>query len=220
MAGAQSCPTGSEESEARILHGVLVHHVGLRPWLGLRLSHPACGESEIELVFDESENWRRADSMRGCKIAAFGKLYYGQTGYYSADMALSGPRLRPDTACHQFPVKPDFSAMPIPTHMRAYHVSIAVDYRAPGSVTVKARNVGNSHLLEPWQAYADYWLTGSFDAIWIYCGKGFALEDPAQSPPSDREIFRDDPDLTGTVLQDISGLNVVTFSCRRKSSRQ
>jgi len=221
---AQSCPARDplgwrEAPEASILLGTLIHHDDLRTWLSLKLAKAACGETEIELVFSDSVDWRRADSLRGCLIAAVGKLYYSPTGYYSADMALSDARLKPDTSCHPFPVRPDLSTIAILPDVNVFRVSITVDYRGQGHVAVRVWNAENSHLIGPWQAYADYRLTGGGDGIWLHCRERFGLQDPAQSPPSDNGIFQDEPDLTGTVLQDVNGANVITFTCRRGAAR-
>jgi hypothetical protein len=222
---AQACPPKHplgwrEAPDTSILRGTLIHHDELRTWLGLKLDKPACGQTEMELVFGDSMAWRRADSLRGCLIGAVGKLYYSPTGYYSADMALSNARLKPDTSCHPLPVKRDPSTMAILPGVSVYRVSITVDYRGKGHVAVRVWNAKNSRLIRPWEAYADYRLTGRGDGIWLQCRESFVLQDPAQSPPSDVGIFQDEPDLTGTVLQDVNGANVITFACRREARRQ
>ena len=148
---AQACPPKyplgwREAPDTSILRGTLIHHDELRTWLGLKLDKPACGQTEMELVFGDSMAWRRADSLRGCLIGAVGKLYYSPTGYYSADLALSNARLKPDTSCHPSPVKRDPSTMAILLGVNAYRVSITVDYRGRVTAAVRVRNNARIHV--------------------------------------------------------------------------
>ena|SRR5712692_136578 len=70
--------------------------------------------------------------------------------------------------------------------------------------------------LTPWEAYVSYNLTGSQDVIWFDCQEGFRIKNITQTPENPNGIFEDAPRLTGTVLQDLNGINVVGFTCQRK----
>lgn len=218
---AQTCPTKDEHgpveaSRDSILHGTLLLHDELRQWLGIKLDQPACGQTEVELIFSEAKTRREAETLRGCTVTATGRLFDSPTGYYSANMAISDPTLKPDLSCHPFPVKRDQHPVPIPPTLKAYHASISVDYRGKGHIYVKVwEGEDNPVPLAPWETYVDYILTGSRDVIWFNCQKGFQIKDITQTPENPDGVIVDIPRLTGTVLQDINGVNVVKFTCRR-----
>ena len=222
-AHAQSCPRhdsegGDDAADASLLHGTLVHHNELREWLGLKLDRPACGQNEIELVFYDSSAWRRADSFRGCGLTVVGKLYDSPTGYYSSDMAIEEGKLKPDSSCHPFPVRPDPSTTSIPKDLRTYRASITVDFRGKGRVVVKVWNDRDPQVsLRPWEAYVDYMLTGGGDIIRFDCRKGFQARDISQQPKSHRGLLNDVPDFPSVGLVDLNGTNTISFTCQRGS---
>jgi hypothetical protein len=220
---AQTCPTTADSEQGRaaadpsVLHGRLVYHEDLRDWLGLELDKPACGQHEIQLVFTDAAVWRKAEALRGCSLTVTGKIFDSPTGYYSAGLAVSDPTLRPDSSCHPFPAKPDLSTVPIPSSVDLYHVSITVDYRGRGHVSVHVSDGQNAATsLEPWQAYAHYMLTGGADVIWFGCQKEFQLEQVAQKPPGNAILPQDDD--AGASLRNMEGSNTVTYSCRRRQN--
>jgi hypothetical protein len=219
---AQTCPPQDQEhglaeaSRPSVLHGTLLVHDELRQWLGVKLDRPACGQKEVEIVYSKGEDWRRAETLRGCTLTATGKLYDSPTGYYSADIAISDPTLKPDPSCHAFPVKPDPYAVPIPPSLTEYQVSITVDYRSKGHIDVRVRQSDDKRvLLKPWQAYVNNTLTGSMDVIWFDCPNDFRIQGISQTPENPNGMFDDEP--TGTVLQDLKGSNVIKFSCKKES---
>jgi hypothetical protein len=219
---SQSCPKEDphgrgEAPEFSSLHGTLQYHDELRQWLGLKLDRPACGEFEVQLVFIKPDEWRRAESFRECTVMVSGKLYESPTGYYSADMAISDPELKPDPSCRPYPVKPDPTAARIPTDLRTFHASVTVDYRGKGYVEVKAwRGEDRRVPLEPWQAFVNYSLTGSEDVMWFVCREDFQIKNITQDPKSPTGIFQDEPDLNSVVLQAMDAPNTVTFTCEKK----
>ncbi len=219
---AQTCPAHGDKGpgeglEPSVLHGTLLLHDELRKWIGITLEQPVCGQTEVQLVFSKTEKWREAEALRGCAVTATGKLFDSPTGYYSADMAISDATLRPDASCRPSPITPDPYAVAIPPTINSYHASITVDYRGKGHIDVSVwQGDGKPVLLTPWQAYVSYTLTGGGDVIWLDCQKDFRIKDITQTPKNPNGIF-EDSFLTGTVLQDISGRNVVKFACQRKS---
>ncbi|SRR6266849_2115384 len=220
-ASAQNCPMSdargpAEASAASTLHGTLILHDELRKWLGLKLDLPTCGQDEIQLVFPDAKALRSAESFRGCAVSATGKLFDTPTGYYSAEIAISDPLLKPDSSCHPLPVEPDPSAAPIPTGLKSFRASITVDYRGKGHVEVRVWRSTNNAVLKPWQSFVHYGLTGGEDVMWFGCRKGFSIKGMTQTPKSPDRFIGGDGDSQSTVLQDMQGVNKVEFACEKK----
>ena len=184
--------------------------------MGLTLDQPVCGEKEVQLVFSDPQAQRRAESVRDCKVIATGKLYYGQTGYYSANLAMSIENLKPDASCHPFPVMPDPAAQNISPDLRLYYASITVDYRGKGHIAVEVwRDKNRSEPLKPWQAYVDYRLNGGGDVLYFGCREGFKWKDVAQVPNSSSGSVEGPSELAGVLLDDSVSPSTVTFDCER-----
>ena len=126
----QTCPVQDrgEAAKPSILQGSLLFHEEIREWIGLKLDQPACGQTEVQLVFSKQEAWREAKSLRGRRVTATGQLYESPTGYYSAEIAISNAALKPDSKCHPSAVE-EPSTVPISADVKAYGASITVDYR-------------------------------------------------------------------------------------------
>jgi hypothetical protein len=216
----QTCPitSGDEAKKPSVLQGTLLVHDEIREWIGLKLERPACGQNEVQLVFSKPQAWREAKSLRGCKVTASGQPYESPTGYYSAEIAISNAVLKPAPTCHPSAVEEDPSSVPIPSDMKAFYASVTVDYRGKGHVDVRVWHGGEARLpLAPWQAYVSYNLNGSLDLIWFRCQKDFLITDITQMPENPNGILRDQLNITGAVLQDMSGTNTIRFSCQRKT---
>lgn len=215
---AQTCPTSEGDASApSTLHGRLLLHDELREWIGIKLDRPACEESEVQLVFSKNEDWRKAETLRGCAVTAIGVLYESPTGYYSANIAISNATLNPDSSCHTFPGRPDSSGVPIPPTVKEYQASITVDYRGKGHVDVKVWQAHDQRvLLKPWQAYVNYLITGGEEIIWFDCQKNFRISGITQVPASPDGLLKDIPDQFRAELQDMKGRNVIEFTCRKK----
>jgi hypothetical protein len=224
VANAQSCPKEDphgfpKASNPSVLHGTLLLHDELRRWLGIKLERPACGQTEVELVFSNVEGRRKAETLQGCNLDVNGKLYFSPSGYYSAAVVIWDPTLKPDPACHPHPLEPDLSSVHIPTTVAAYHASITVDYRGKGHIGIKVwQGDDKSALLAPWQAYVTYRLNGALDVIYFDCQNDFQIKDVTQTPQNPNGLSGIDP--TGTALQDVNGTNVFKFSCQRKSESE
>lgn len=203
---------------ASVLHGTVVYHDELRQWLGLTLEVPVCKQSELQLVFSKPDEWSRAKSLRGCKVTITGKIYEGVTGYYSANLAVKNPQLEPDASCRRFPPEPDPSVSPIPSGLDHWRASITVDYRGKGHVNVRVwRNENFGTVLKPSQAFVHYMLNGAAEVVWFGCRKGFRVQGISQNPkgPSGLEAGEN----SGAALQNLEGLNTITFSCIRVESK-
>lgn len=218
-ASAQSCPDANTgvAAEPAVLHGALAYHDELRKWLGLRLDHSECGGDEVQLVFPKSEERRAAETLQDCHITATGKLYNGETGYYSSNLAMSVESLKPDASCHPKPLKPDPAASRIPPDRRSYRASIMVDYRGKGHVRVEVwRDTGRQVSLKPWEAYVNYFLNGAADVIYFGCREGFEWRDANQIPKASKGISSEnDLNRASALLNDSFSPNVVTFTCEK-----
>lgn len=221
-ANAQNCPLPSgqgfaEASAPSTLHGALIFHDELRHWLGLTPDQPVCGQTEIQIVFKDADSFRRAKSLRGCTITVTGKLYDSPTGYYSTDVAISDAELKPDSSCHPLPIEPDLTTAPVPNGLKSYRASITVDYRGKGHVDVRVWETSNKRMLKPWEAFVRYNITGGGDGIWFGCREGFSVHTVTQTPRrADGTLIRDEQ-FSGTVLQDMEGINTVEFGCEKSN---
>jgi len=223
-ARAQNCPLPQKEgfaeaSEVSTLHGTLVFHDELRHWLGFTPDQPVCGQTEIQLVFKDAESFRRAKTFRGCAITVTGKLYDSPTGYYSTDVAISDAELKPDPACHPLPFEPDLTTAPVPSGLKGYRASITVDYRGKGHVDVQVWETSNKRMLQPWEAFVGYNITGSGDGIWFGCRDGFSVHTVTQTPKASDGTLTLDEKVSGTVLQNLEGINTVEFGCQKSTHK-
>jgi hypothetical protein len=186
---AQSCPKEnpdgpSIDSSPQTLSGRVVYHNGIRQWFGLQLDAPVCGEKEIQLLqgggaFEVDEgNAHAIEVFRGCVVTVHGPLGIPGTGYYSAALYQNADKIEPAKGCVLKPHLPDYTkAKPSPA-IRSYRVAIRIDYLGD-HIAISART-GN-HILTPWQAYANYQLTGGF-GFYAYCADGFDLTHFAGTP--------------------------------------
>src|SRR5215831_8593726 len=88
-AAGQQCPKTSATgpttaSEQRTLEGLLVFHHGIREWFELKLDHPQCGQTSLQLVRVEGD-WTRLEILRGCRVRSKGAIDFSGTTYYSLD---------------------------------------------------------------------------------------------------------------------------------------
>ena len=214
---AQSCPDPATPEDAphpSTLHGTLRYHDELRQWLELKLDHPACGEDQVQLVFKDTAEWRRAKSFDSCRATITGELYEGVTGYYSANIAMMDPSISPDPDCRKAQVEPDPASAPRKKGLSQYDVEIKVDYRGRGHIAVTVwENRIRRIRLSPWQRYANYWLTGGRDVLWVGCEKPFALSRFVQTPKPESDPVLDEHLGTQTVLNDTAPVNTISFHC-------
>jgi hypothetical protein len=219
-ARAQDCPSAANEghaSAASVLRGVVTVHHELRDWLGLKLESPVCGQREVQLVFAAGEAYRNVESFRECTVTATGKLFEGETGYYSADVALSEPVLKPDGSCHPYPVRTDPKLAPLPKVVSYFRVSIRVDFRGKGHVEVEVRGE-NQEKLESWESFAYYQINGGRDMLWFGCREGFRAGNAKQNPKVDGGIIEEPMGMMGAALDDSRGVNEVEFVCSKMDS--
>ncbi len=95
------------------------------------------------------------------------------TGYYSLDLYQSVEQVEPVGRCERRPAFPDYSKVKPNRTIREYRVEMHVNYR-PGDHPIIFRVSTGGKELQPWQAYASYWLTGGF-VLYGKCAEGFVV---------------------------------------------
>jgi hypothetical protein len=229
-AGAQECPregaTGpSVASVPRSLTGLVVYHDELRQWLELKLDTPVCGVHSVQLLrsmgaFEVDEgNARKLEMWRGCHITTRGPLGVPGTGYYSADQYQDVTAIRPSADCVKKTPLPDYSHAKPATDVRSYQVTMHLDYAARGGhIDVQVRS--GRRALQPWQAYASYWLTGGY-VFYGNCADNFnlsSLNATSQAHPSQTDN-QAEMDPESAAAAGVKQLNM-SFSCRKASSKK
>lgn len=224
--GAQSCPKEnpngpSKESQSRTLTGKVVYHYEIRQWFGLQLDTSVCGETEIQLLqgggafeVDES-NAHQIEIYRGCRVTVHGSLGIPGTGYYSANLYQNVEKIDSEKGCVLKSFLPDYSKAKPNRTIRNYRVSMRFDYSARGGhININARSGDRN--LSPWQAYADYWLTGGY-ALYAHCATGFDIGSFKGTPEAkpwliDNEIAMDPESAAEEHIRWIT----LDYTCRRK----
>lgn len=179
----QECPFEASASRVRTLEGQVVFHDGIRRWLELKLDRPQCGQTSVQLVTIE-HNTIPLVTFRGCRIKSTGPIDFSQTGYYSLDTFQDVQSVEAAGACSRQPPLPDYSGARPDKSIQAYRVEMHVDYR-PGDHPIIFHVWNGARELLPWQAYADYWLTGGY-VLYGHCGKGFIVDEvsgPQETSP-------------------------------------
>jgi hypothetical protein len=187
----QECPVASStgptvESEVRTLEGRLIYHDGMRQWFELKLDKPICGQDSIQLI-QMRENSTSIEVFRGCRIKSTGTIDFSGTGYFSRDTFQNVREIQPIGTCPRQPPFPDYSSAIPDELVRAYVVDMQVVLR-PGDhpVIFHVRSAGKE--LQPWQAYASYWLTGDF-VLYGLCGDGFVIDEVSGTPAANPGHF-------------------------------
>jgi hypothetical protein len=191
---AQECPQTNPAgpavaSEVRTLVGRLIFHDGIRKWFELKLDQPQCGQPSIQLVRIERD-WTPLEVLRGCRVRSKGALDFSPTGYYSLDAYQPVDQIEPVGACARQSPFPDYSKAKPDKSIRAYRVDMYVNYRS-GDHPIIFRVSSKGRTLHPWQAYANYSLTGGF-VLYGHCGEGFVVDKVFGTPEANPSHF-DEP---------------------------
>ena len=227
-APAQSCPKENPsgpliESAPQTLTGKVVYHDEIRQWFGLQLDTPVCGvDKEIQLLqgggaFEVDEgNAHEIEVFRGCRVTVHGPLGIPGTGYYSAELYQNADKIEPAKDCVLKPHLPDYSKAKVESSIRSYRVAMRINYQARGGhIVVTAESGGKT--LTPWQAYASYWLTGSF-GFYAQCADGFDLASFSGTPETKPWLIENqiamDPETAAT--KHVTQLRL-DYTCRRES---
>lgn len=158
--------------------GALVFHDSIRKWFELKLDEPQCGQASIELI------WMRKGAplevLRGCRVRSRGAIAFSPTGYYSLDMYQDVEKVEPVGECVQQLPFPDHSKAKPDKTIREYRVEMHIDYEGGDHpILFSVSSAGKE--LRPWQAYADYILTGGF-VLYGLCAKGFVVDQVFGTP--------------------------------------
>jgi hypothetical protein len=190
---AQECPPAgsagpNSASRVRTLEGRLVYHDGIRKWFELELDKPQCGQRSVQLTKIGKEPVP-LEVFRDCRVRSSGPIEVSATGYYSLGTFQGVQEIEPIGACSRQSPFPDYSAAKPDKLIRAYSVDMQVNYRrGDHPIVFHAWHAGME--LRPRQAYASYWLTGSF-VLYGHCGEGFAV-DKVFGPPQAKPMHFDD----------------------------
>jgi len=194
FAHAQECPEWDDAgpnipSAVRTLEGDLIYHDGIRRWFELRLDRPQCEQSSIQLV-SLNDDWKPIEILRGCRVKTKGHINFSGTGYYSLGMYQVVTQIEEIAACARQSPIPGFSNAIPDASIQEYRVDMQVHY-GDGDHPIIFRITSKEKELHPWQAYADYHMTGSF-ILYGRCGKGFVI-DTVFGTPEANPSHLDDP---------------------------
>ncbi|MDR3508714.1 MAG: hypothetical protein P4L64_12520 [Caulobacteraceae bacterium] len=196
----QECPrfnaTGPTiVSQVRTLEGRLIYHDGLRQWFELKLDRPQCGQSSIQLMQIKLKS-KDLEFLRGCRVRSSGAIDLSPTGYYSLDTFQDVERVTSVGRCLRKAPLPQYPDEKPDALIRAYTVSMRVNYRAGDHpIIINVRSGGRA--LRPWRAYASYMLTGGF-VLYGSCGEGFVIDKVFGTPQAHPGHF-DDPRTSGDM---------------------
>ena len=203
VALGQHCPEESsndpsQPQESTSLVGRLIYHDGLRKWFELKLDRQACGQPSIELFPERSANHSShslaLETFKDCRVRTEGVLGFAVSGYYTLDINQSVEKIEPIGKCVRRPPFPDYLNAKPDRSVRRFRVDLTIDYKQADR-PIFFRVTSDGRVLQPWQAYASYFLTGGY-VLYGHCAEGFIVDrvfgDSAASP----EHFeaRGDPD--------------------------
>jgi hypothetical protein len=112
--------------------------------------------------------------LRGCHVRSTGPIGIPVTGYYSLQTYQDVKQIAPLGTCVRQPPLPDYSKAKPDKSVREYRVEMHLNYDI-GDNPIIFRITSGGKELQPWQAYADYDLTGGF-VLYGHCGKGFVVD--------------------------------------------
>jgi hypothetical protein len=118
------------------------------------------------------------------------------TGYYSLETYQFVNKIEPVGTCtrqSQFPNHSKDKPAPV---VHRYRVDMLVDYE-PGDHPIIFHVTTDGKELQPWQAYASYYLTGGF-VLYGRCGKGFVVDKVFGNPKASPGHF-DEPRTSGDM---------------------
>jgi hypothetical protein len=177
-ARGQQCPTEDGPSEAKTLEGKLIYHDGLRKWFELKLARPECGQESVELLQGGGAlapgSPAELEPFRGCRVRTKGVLCGPASGYYTLDLNQGVEEIEAVGECKKQPPFPDFSKAKPDKSIRSYRVGMTIDYKQADH-PIFFHVISGGKELQPWQAYASYWLTGGY-VLYGYCAKSFAVD--------------------------------------------
>ncbi len=189
---AQECPQSAQGADhpaaPRTLEGKLVFHDGIRKWFELVLDKPQCGQAAVQLVSLKG-NLKAFEVLRGCQVTSSGALDFSPTGYYSLDVYQDVREIKASGACALQPPFPDYSKVKPANSVQTYRVDMHVVTEGEKPIEFRISSQGKE--IHPWQAYANYMLTGSF-ILYGFCADGFVVDTVFGTPEAKPSHF-DEP---------------------------
>ncbi len=216
----QKCPADNSTDVPATITGALEYHPGVYAWYGARPAQPVCGQSVIQLGFDDSTQFRDAHRFVGCTVTVTGNLFQPVTGFWSVPLGITDAHLRPVAACKPGQPLPDYSAIPIPASLHRYKVTAAFD---PTTLTFSAQTTDatSGKPLTPWQTYATDLGNGARDLQRMFCANGFHASDPRDThnqPDLQANVDPDFPAAIEVALPDTTTTVKLSFTCTRSAS--
>jgi hypothetical protein len=95
--------------------------------------------------------------------------------------------IEPTSERKKKPPIPDYLKAKPDKSIRSYRVEMMVDYE-PGDHPIQFRVTSGGKELHPWQAYANYSLTGGF-VLWGECADGFAVDKAFGTPEAKPQVI-------------------------------
>lgn len=190
---AQECPSASAEGDwtesvPRAITGTLVYHDDLRGWFELALDRRQCDEDSIQLIPTEAIG-DALQRLRGCRVVSTGAIAFSPTGYYSLRLYQPVERIATAETCIEQPPFPDYSKARPDRSIASYRVDMHVN-TSPGDHPIEFRVTHRGRELQPWQAYANYYLTGLF-VLYGSCAEGYVVGDVFGAPEAKPSHFSD-----------------------------
>jgi Domain of unknown function (DUF4431) len=149
-------------------------------WLGVKLDSPACGEQNLQLIFNDADQSRQVKSLLGCEVTVTGELYKGNTREYWTKLAMDDAEVKPDALCKPAPVESDPMKVPIPEALKSYTVTMRANtvYDSDWVVSSWMKNEqGAVVMLEPTVKYLDYGIMVlADDRLVVRCAEGFVAK--------------------------------------------
>jgi len=186
----QTSPTGTTiASTARTLEGSLIYHDDIRKWFEIKLDHPQCRQSSIQLV-PENDEWKAIEVLRGCRVKSTGSIDFSGTGYFSLGTWQNVQQIDAVGLCRRQLPFPDYSKEKPTKSVQKYRVNMHINYAHEGQPIMFRISSAGRELL-PWQVYASYELTGGF-VLYGKCAEGFVVDRVWGTPQANPSHF-DEP---------------------------
>jgi len=157
-------------------------------------------------------------ALDGCRGTVTGKLALSETGYYSRDMYISDPDVKPDLSCRPVAVPPDPSKAPVVPGVHSYKATLVIDLSKNKPMEAKVwRTDGKRSELTPWQAYLDPLLTGGY-CLWVSCREGYSPTSGMATVNGRTESTAPYGDIPGMCPSE-TGQSSITITCVKDTKK-
>jgi len=225
---AQKCPAtkgprAGEPPGTSTLRGTVTMYTLPQKWLGVKLDAPVCDEQNLQLIFNDGDQFRQVKALIGCKVTVTGELYKGVSGEYWTKLAVDDAEVKSDASCKPAPVEPDPMKVPIPETLKSYTVSMSANtvYDSDFQVRIWTEDEkGRIVHLEPWLKYLNYGvITLGAEFLSVQCADGFVEKHFLENGTAISAVPDDDrwkwPNHKTLALKE-NVKEVVEFRCERE----